>query len=261
MDIKYVSKIIHGLRLHDKDLYEKVKKIDDLEQKEINSLFEKTVLVIHRLRQLGTIKNRYKKNLCVLVFEGLLSGKISVISMNSHALSKNKDTLRDKPQYDKNNEINLFLETIAKDLKIKISYTSILADLDTDFKLDEYKEKWNLNKEYLEKKSGTNTARLSEIMKEEDFSIYNSPEKILKMEGLDELIKKYKESQDIKIDFNTPEDFIRKQIISYVTVGIILERRLPDVFILDIQRKYYPFEQPFYNYARRVEIPIIYCGY
>lgn len=261
MDYKYVSKIITGLPVHDKDLYQKIKNIEGLKKKDIDLLYEKTAAIVNRLGQIGTIKNVYKKNLCFLIFRGVLCGEIKIISINSHALSEDKSILRDKPQYNKNYEISVFLKKIEKDFGVRISYISVLADLDTDFELDEYKESWYLNKEYLQRESKTNTIRLSEIMNKEDFNIYNNSEKLLKANFLEETIERYEKSKNIELDFYTPENFIRKQITSYVAVGLILEKRLPEVFILDVQKRYYPFEQPFYNYAREFKMPIIYCGY
>lgn len=261
MDYKYVSKIIKGLPIHDKSVYQKIKKIENLKQEEVDLFCRKTASIINRLSQIGTIKNRYKKNLCILIFEGVLCGEIKIISINSHALSKDKNILRDKLQYNRNYEINIFLKKIERDFDVRIAYVSVLADLDVDFRLEEYKERWVLNKEHLREKSKTTTVRLSELMKEEDFNIYNNSEIILEGKGLEELIEKYEESKEVEIDFSTPKNFIRKQITSYVIVGMILEKRLPDVFILDVQKKYYPFEQPFYNYSRDFKVPIVYCGY
>jgi hypothetical protein len=83
----------------------------------------------------------------------------------------------------------------------------------------------------------------------------------LNQEKLNAVIFKYANSPDLKVDFEVKPGFIAQQIKSYVAVGLILEKRLPGVILLDVQRKYYPFEQAFYNYQRELQLPIIYCGY
>lgn len=261
MDYRYVSKIINGLSIHDDDLFNKIKDFTKLKKEEVDSLCKKTSLFICRLKDVGIIKNKHKKNLCVLIFKGFLCGEIKIISINSHALLKNSKDLRDKDQYRKNCKLSIFLKKLQKEFDVKINYTSILADLDKNFDLYEYKKIWDLNKEYLKRESKIETIRLSELMKKEDFELYRSEDEVINIKGLRGSIEKYNKSQDIKVDFNAPENFIKNQILSYVVVGMILEKRLPDVILLDVQRKYYPFEQPFYNFNREFKIPIVYSGY
>ena len=77
---------------------------------------------------------------------------------------------------------------------------------------------------------------------------------------LNKIIKYYENNKFIILSFSADSNFQRNQILNYLVSGVILEKVLPFSILLDIQKKYYPFEQKFYNYARKYKLPIILCG-
>lgn len=77
---------------------------------------------------------------------------------------------------------------------------------------------------------------------------------------LDNEIKVHAESYSNLITFSAPKDFTQKQITTYSITGIVMEELIPSGILLDVQKRCYPLEQPFYNFARKEKLPIILCG-
>lgn len=215
--------------------------------------------IIRNLSEFSSFTKKDWLTLSLFVFQGLCDKDITFISLNSHGLLKENRCLRDKPQYKQNYEIGKKLNTLNK--YFNIHYCSILVDIDTDFGLEEYNTEWDKNIKYLAEVSRGETYRLSEIMGKKDFDFFDKLETFVDFSKLTESIKKYKGSDSLKLDFNASEGFIEKQIKAYTSVGLVLEKYFPNAILLDVQKKYYPFEQPFYNFGRKVHLPILYCGY
>lgn len=215
--------------------------------------------IIRNLSEFSSFTKKDWQSLSLFIFQGLCDKDITFISLNSHGLVKESRSLRDKPQYKKNYEIGKKLNTLNKYFNIR--YCSILVDIDADFGLEEYSKEWDKNIKYLTEVSRGETYRLSGIMEEKDFYFFEKLETFVDFLKLTDSIKKYRDLDSLKIDFNASEEFIEKQIKAYTSVGLVLEKHFPNAILLDVQKKYYPFEQPFYNFGRKVHLPLLYCGY
>ena len=180
--------------------------------------------------------------------------------MNSNALTKDINKLREKPQYAQINFINTKLEQIEKKINIPINYISILPDYSNEYPFEIYENTWAKNKEYLENVSNKKAYRLSELFQRNIEKFKKKIYATININELNKIIKYYENNKFIILSFSADSNFQRNQILNYLVSGVILEKVLPFSILLDIQKKYYPFEQKFYNYARKYKLPIILYG-
>lgn len=255
---KYIFKFLKDINRHDKKFYDLV----CLENKfDINvELVNKIEEIINEIKVFGGITRKYYYPLCQCILYGIMKNELLFISMNSNALIKNKTVLRDKPQYIQIKNINKTLNDIEKRINIPIKYISILPDYSKDFPFELYDEVWDKNKKYLEEISHKKAYRLSEIYQKDLTAIKNKIKNCIDIIKLNNLIYYYENNKFIKLGFAAPSGFQKEQILSYMIIGCILEEKVPFSILLDIQKKNFPFEQKFYNYARINKLPIIFCG-
>lgn len=258
---KYIEKIITNLEQHDPLFVQamgKGKFSYILENKSCYS--EKIARIFSALKSYGSHSKKYNYILAKTLLYAFSRQELIFISMNSHALTKNSDQLRDKPQYKKNKEVNKFVDLIQDAVGIKASYYSILHDLDVDFPMTECNELWQQNHEMLENISNVSSIRLSEVAGER-YSQYE--QEIVKETSYQNLVSEIEEfSSNISklVDFTTSDDFVDKQMRAYSITGMVLEDLFPYAILLDVQKKRYPFEQPYYNFFRKESLPIVFCG-
>ena len=255
---RYINKFLNDIQNHDKEYFQIIKnKIKDYNRKEIIS---KILITIKELSFFGQITKRNIYPLCQCILYGIANNCLTVFSMNSNALTKDINKLREKPQYAQINFINTKLEQIEKKINIPINYISILPDYSNEYPFEIYENTWAKNKEYLENVSNKKAYRLSELFQR---NIEKCKKKIyatININELNKIIKYYENNKFIILSFSADSNFQRNQILNYLVSGVILEKVLPFSILLDIQKKYYPFEQKFYNYARKYKLPIILCG-
>lgn len=94
---RYIKKFLKDIKIHDKEFYKLF--CFECELHEDLDLASKIEEVISEINSLGNITRKYYYSLCQCVLYGIMKGKILFISMNSNALIKGKNILRDKPQY------------------------------------------------------------------------------------------------------------------------------------------------------------------
>jgi len=255
---KYIIKFLKGIKIHDKEFY----KIVCFEENLYDNveLVDKIEEIINEINIFGGISRKYYYSLCQCILYGIKKKEILFISMNSNALIKHKNILRDKPQYVQIKNIDKILKDIEKRINIPIKYISILPDYSKDYPFELYEEQWEKNKKYLEIISNKNAYRLSEIYQKDLTVVKQEIKNNIDIIKLNELINYYENNNFIKLGFAAPSNFQREQILSYMITGYILEKVLPFSILLDVQKKNFPFEQKFYNYARKNNLPIIFCG-
>lgn len=255
---RYIKKFLKDIKIHDKEFYN----IVCFEENLYNNieLVDKMEEIINEINVFGDITRKYYYSLCQCILHGIIKKEILFISMNSNALVKNKKILRKKPQYSQIKNIDKTLKDIEKRVNIPIKYISILPDYSKDYPFELYGEHWEKNKKYLEKISNKKAYRLSEIYKKDLTVIKQEIKNKLDIIKLTNLINYYENNNFIKVGFAAPANFQKTQILNYMTVGCILEKILPFSILLDVQKKNFPFEQKFYNYARKNKLPIIFCG-
>ena len=255
---RYINKFLNDIQNHDKEYFQIIKnKIKDYNRKEIIS---KILITIKELSFFGQITKRNIYPLCQCILYGIANNCLTVFSMNSNALTKDINKLREKPQYAQINFINTKLEQIEKKINIPINYISILPDYSNEYPFEIYENTWAKNKEYLENVSNKKAYRLSELFQRNIEKFKKKIYATININELNKIIKYYENNKFIILSFSADSNFQRNQILNYLVCGVILEKVLPFSILLDIQKKYYPFEQKFYNYARKYKLPIILCG-
>ncbi len=255
---RYINKFLNDIQNHDKEYFQIIKnKIKDYNRKEIIS---KILITIKELSFFGQITKRNIYPLCQCILYGIANNCLTVFSMNSNALTKDINKLREKPQYAQINFINTKLEQIEKKINIPINYISILPDYSNEYPFEIYENTWAKNKEYLENVSNKKAYRLSELFQRNIEKFKKKIYATININELNKIIKYYENNKFIILSFSADSNFQRNQILNYLVSGVILEKVLPFSILLDIQKKYYPFEQKFYNYARKYKLPIILCG-
>lgn len=255
---RYINKFLNDIQNHDKEYFQIIKnKIKDYNRKEIISKILITIKELSFFRQI-TKRNIYP--LCQCILYGIANNCLTVFSMNSNALTKDINKLREKPQYAQINFINTKLEQIEKKINIPINYISILPDYSNEYPFELYENTWAKNKEYLENVSNKKAYRLSELFQRNIEKFKKKIYATININELNKIIKYYENNKFIILSFSADSNFQRNQILNYLVSGVILEKVLPFSILLDIQKKYYPFEQKFYNYARKYKLPIILCG-
>lgn len=255
---RYINKFLNDIQNHDKEYFQIIKnKIKDYNRKEIIS---KILITIKELSFFGQITKRNIYPLCQCILYGIANNCLTVFSMNSNALTKDINKLREKPQYAQINFINTKLEQIEKKINIPINYISILPDYSNEYPFELYENTWAKNKEYLENVSNKKAYRLSELFQRNIEKFKKKIYATININELNKIIKYYENNKFIILSFSADSNFQRNQILNYLVSGVILEKVLPFSILLDIQKKYYPFEQKFYNYARKYKLPIILCG-
>lgn len=256
--MRYINKFLNDLQNHDKEYFQIINnKINNYNQ---NEIVNKILATIKELSFFGQITKKNIYPLCQCILYGIANNCLTIFSMNSNALTKDINMLREKPQYAQIDLINTKLKQIEKKIGIPINYISILPDYLDEFPFEIYEDAWNKNKEYLENVSNKKAYRLSELFQK---NIEHFKKKIyttINTNELNDIIKYYENNKFIILSFSANSDFQRNQILNYLISGVILEEILPFSILLDIQKKYYPFEQKFYNYARKYKLPIILCG-
>lgn len=258
MDKNYIHKFVWNSSRHDKEFYAKIK--DKMAYLLNPESLKNVELILAEIKKLGLPTKSSKMSLLQNVLIGYADNNIQLFSMNSSSLTPNPNVLREKPQYRKITYLNDMVNKLAKETGVNFSYTSILPDYDQRFPFNDFESAWENNKQQIEKVSGIKTERLSQIAPGRYEEISEHLENYMDIQLLNKEINQHAESYTDFINFAAPKDFSKKQIISYSVTGLVLEELLPQGILLDVQKRCYPFEQPFYNFARKEKLPIVLCG-
>jgi hypothetical protein len=258
MDEKYIYKFIWDSPRHRKEFH---KKIESNMAYLLNpSSIKKIGIITSEIEKLGQLPRNEKQALLGQILLGYCDNDIHLFSMNSSSLTQNPSILRDKPQYRKITYLNNKVKQIAQQSETNISYQSILPDYDPNFPFSRFETAWENNRLQIEKVSGIKIERLSQMVPERFEEIKANLGDYLNIDILNKEIEKHSKSASNIINFEAPKDFSKNQILTYTTTGIILEELMPRGILLDVQKRCYPFEQPFYNFGRKEKLPMILCG-
>lgn len=259
-DGSYVRKYIRGLPKHDPQMYsvfgEKLSSLLYVDASLPNTLSD----FVRELSSIGMLPKKYRQPLLTCLLGSVALGEMRFFSIPSHALKEGSSSLRHKPQYAHGATIAESLYAIAERYDMNISYINILPDIDVAFPLATHESLWKDNCKLLERTSLTPTKRLSILAPGEYEYIETSLPALVDYKQLLDEIEMHTTSLTTLIDFSAPPDFAKAQILSYVITGILLERLYPWGVLLDIQKRLYPFEQPYYQFGRRRSLPIVFCG-
>ena len=181
--------------------------------------------------------------------------------MCSNSLTNNPLIYRDKVQYKKILELNKYFQKISSNIEIKIKYICILPDYEEKYNSEKFDVSWDNNVKQIQTISGVKTFRLSKIAN----ATYNDYKmKIFSDENIKEKIKDkidyYSKNKFIVLGFDAESDFQAIQITNYSIIGLMLEDLIKNAILIDVQKKIFPFEQPFYNFARKEKLPMIFYG-
>lgn len=258
MEQNYIHKFIWNSPRHNIEFYEKIK--DKMAYLLNPESLKNVELIIAEIKKLGLPTKNSKIALLQNVLTGYADNNIQLFSMNSSSLTSDPNRLREKPQYKKITYLNEMVNKLAEETGVNFSYTSILPDYDQRFPFENFESAWENNKWQIEDVSGIKTERLSQIAPGRFEEISKHLENYMDIPLLNKEIEKHAESYTDYINFCASKDFSKKQIISYSITGVVLEELFPSGILLDVQKRCYPFEQPFYNFARKGKLPIVLCG-
>ena len=258
MDRKYIHKFVWDSSRHNREFYAKIK--DKMAYLLNPESLKNVELIISEIKKLGLPTKSSKIALLQNVLAGYADNNIRLFSMNSSSLTSDPNRLREKPQYKKITYLNDMIDKLAKETGVHFSYTSILPDYDQRFPFEDFEIAWENNRRQIENVSGIKTERLSQMAPGRYEEIAENLENYMDVKLLNEEIEQHAESYTDIINFRAPKDFSKKQIMSYSITGIVLEELFPSGILLDVQKRCYPFEQPFYNFARKEKLPIVLCG-
>jgi len=260
IDPAYIGKFVRDLERHRKVLFSEITSLNPNFLSNPPNIAEQLCKIVSILESEGRLPKKGGASLLTGLLYGLSKGEVEFFSMNSHALIKGKPELRHKPQYIRNADIKKIAAQIADTAGVACRFSSILPDTDTDFCGDEYDDLWDKNCNSITEISGVPTTRLSKITS----LSFQDAEKIISRHPSLSLLKQniLSFTKDLKklIDFKASDNFVEKQINSYAATGLMLEQTSKYALLLDIQKKVYPFEQPFYNFFRIHPLGILFCG-
>lgn len=177
---------------------------------------------------------------------------IQCISIASNALTGN-DNLKQKDQYLKFDKIAKKLEKIFIKYNIQYIYQVILADIDYRYDLEKYNKQWELNIQNLKNKTSVPVLRLSELF----------PEYKIVTDEIESKKNSYFDSQIVRLEnalpqFHATRERARFQMSLYSAIGKMMQKNFSTGILFDVQKKIYPYEQPFYNETRKSDpVPII----
>ena len=258
MTKRYIKKIINDIPKHYPQIYYQIKQQYDTFLD--NNCLDKIYELIEGLQEFNTISRKMNHWLVLSIVVGICKGRIDIFSICSNSLTKDPNVLRDKPQYKKANYVRQQLEQLSSIIQIPIRYFCILPDIDIRFPYDIYEKSWIGNQKQISDITHCETLLLSSLSNGLYEDVRSNLGRYINIDKLEEQIEYYTKNVFIVLGFAASQDFQRRQIIDYTTTGIVLEKVLPYGILLDIQKRNFPFEQKFYNYARKEKLPIIFSG-
>ncbi|MDV2080354.1 hypothetical protein [Marinobacter xestospongiae] len=259
INLKYIKKVIFGLRQHHPEYPEHLSAgiVHLCESNE--ELCRNVCKLAEYLMENFDVHRCHRNTLIINIFAGLAQGEIRFFSVHSHAINSSQIyKLRDKKQYRDSCDIASDLLSVCDKLKLSMSFTNILADIDRRYLSTEYEPIWEMNLSYLQKESGLKCQRLSEACDSLYQRLYEDIENLPQYIKLKKRIKLFNSSTLTMANFSSTPNFIEQQISSYVIAGLVLEQRIPYGILIDLQNTLFPFEQPFYNFERSSKLPIVY---
>ncbi len=259
MEEKYIRKIIFDIEHHNPDLFKSIG-LTNLQKFQTDAFIKFLYRMVSFIQELGFLSKRTYFSFINSLLLGLSKNDLIFFSLHSNALTSNVNVLREKTQYKKVQFLNEQLKEFFSAENVEFKYISILPDYDETFPFSIYDVAWDKNKDYIEEMSGMETIRLSKLAPGCFEYINEHLASFVNIADMNKEIQYYANLINTVVDFHADKDFCQKQIKTYSIVGIILEELYPHGVLLDIQKKRYPFEQPFYNFARKNKLPIVLCG-
>lgn len=256
---RYIKKCLVDIKKHHNDFYKLIKNDYDVlsSEKTVNLIYE----IYKNLTKQGPLFNKFRFAFIKSCLIGIRNKEIILFSMCSNSLTNNPLIYRDKVQYKKILELNKYFQKISSNIEIKIKYICILPDYEEKYNSEKFDVSWDNNVKQIQTISGVKTFRLSKIAN----ATYNDYKmKIFSDENIKEKIKDkidyYSKNKFIVLGFDAESDFQAIQITNYSIIGLMLEDLIKNAILIDVQKKIFPFEQPFYNFARKEKLPMIFYG-
>ncbi|MCL5781771.1 MAG: hypothetical protein M1459_00165 [Patescibacteria group bacterium] len=181
---------------------------------------------------------------------------IKAFSIASNAIDSD-DTLKDKSkQYSSFDDIYGQIKTIFSGNDINFEYDVFLADIDFKHTNENDKGMWNRNLEYLQSFTTQRLSTIRRLIPDCDSLI----EKELERSGeeYNSVLDGYEKTGSLGFSgFNTKRQRAFYQMGLYSVVGNFLEENNPTGILFDVQKRVYPYEQPYYQRQRTNKLPII----
>ncbi len=177
---------------------------------------------------------------------------IEVMIFASYAVGKGKiidpTLLLERKQYLVFNPLGELLQRMFRDYGINCRVNVILPDLHHEFSSLEYNSAWEANKMIIQNLTIYSVGRLSMEM---DYATI--PFDSLK--GRERTMRVTDKS--VLIQFGASAEKAISSIEYYSSIGKWLEGKGRNFIIADVQKKIYPYQQPFYNACRNIPIGVI----
>ncbi len=185
---------------------------------------------------------------------------IRFVSFASPAIDVSSRQVRDKEQYRMPATVFSSLQEITQELPAW-RYEVLLADYDFRLMGHEFTHAWEENLKLLSTRSAMPVSRLSTVFPESELE--KVKDEILATRGLEieKEVARISSSQELLLSFGTTPERNTYQAFLYAACGVWLEQNFPTCIVMDIQKKIYPCEQPFFQKARNSPLALIRVPY
>ncbi len=190
------------------------------------------------------------------------SGQLKFVSFASPAYIQNSrgehvdiSSGFNKQEYRKLQKIGGRLEEM---FNMPFNYSVYLVDLDPEVKgksKDEIDSLFKRNLRGLRQVSDREAEMLSSLVNQRYLEEVKS--QIAKDSALIKEIENLQARKTVRKAHKITPEAIEARALTYAALGCYLEDRQPNIIVLDIQGKIYPYEQPFYNSLRQVPLPLL----
>lgn len=174
---------------------------------------------------------------------------VRFISFASPAIDASSRKIRDKEQYRLPATILPLLQEAAQELP-SWRYEVLLADYDFRFSGQEFIQAWEENLNFLRARSGMPANRLSAIFSKSELERIRGEISATRGKEIEEEVARISSNQTLLLFFKTTPERNLHQAFLYAACGAWLEQNVPACILIDIQKKIYPCEQPFFQRAR-----------
>lgn len=180
------------------------------------------------------------------------SGIVNMMVFASYAVGKGNIVdlalLSDRKQYLIFDSLGKLLQNTFNDYGLICQMNIILPDMHHEFPISEYNSAWEENARIIQNLTVYPVSRLSTQVDYKTISLelLNNKKRILRATD-----------QRVIAQFGANIEKAVSSIEYYSSIGKWLENKGPNFIIADVQKKIYPYQQPFYNAYRAEPIGVI----
>jgi len=186
--------------------------------------------------------------------------KIELFFFASYAVGKNncidENLLLKRKQYSAFDKIGRVIESLFQQYNLIFEIKVVLPDLHHEFSKAEYEDAWELNKKLIQKITRYPVWRLSEFDDYVSTDTKAVEERLHSSATIRGRLLRILNPRTLS-QFGANKEKADSSILYYSSIGRWLEDKSQKVIVLDVQKKEYPYQQPFYNALRTTPLPVI----